>query len=189
MGLQSSNWEKEQEIHSKVEALSQQLASYHDQAEELALIPSTAKNAKGRDYFISIDSGRALVDGNILGDQKIKGYLVKHLNSIKETVIEKTREFRENLLILMDEEEELDNQLAEVNETLHQEESKAKRLEDEYGRKKEEYEAMKLSHERILNQLNEKMNDTRNSELASLNQQIEVLKLHLFINLIKWQLF
>lgn len=133
--LQRRIWELEMALRDKVQLLEDTVKAYHSTAEDLKVIPQTARNSRGEDLSIQIDIGAKKREGLLKTD--IRRGVLPVLQDIRQELTDRTLGLRSELLAEQDVSEEVNNkrnELLEAKETL---EGKLKRAEAAYKREKE----------------------------------------------------
>lgn len=143
--LQLRIWELEMALRDKVKALEDAVRMYHTVAEQLKLIPHTAKNApEGQDLSIEIDIRAKKREGLLRTD--IRGGILPVLLQIRTELTQATFEVRSQLMTEQETVEEIVAEQLQLREQCDELEAKIKRAEATYKREKESYDAAMELH-------------------------------------------
>ncbi|CAM9160165.1 unnamed protein product [Chrysoparadoxa australica] len=129
-------WEGEMEMNERVGELERAVHTYNSKAQALQLIPLGAKNSGGKDYELAV-MREFIGDEERMLSNDIRGKIRPALSGVKEAVVKRMHEVRQELLELLDAEEASEEELAELMDANGQLEAKAKRAEETYKREKE----------------------------------------------------
>ena len=133
--VQRRVWEAEMGLRDRVQALEDSAKAYNAIAEDLKLVPHTAKNAHGLHYGLAVDvhakKGSRLVKTDVRKD--IQPALASLLAKLERT----TSDYRADLAKEQDEAEELELQSASLAEQRSLAEGRSRRAEEAYRREKE----------------------------------------------------
>lgn len=133
--MQRKIWELEMGLRDKVQGLEDTVRAYHSIAEDLKMIPQSARNARGENLVIEIDV-RAKKREGLLKTQ-VKSHIVPILQDLRSELTGMTLELRQELMTEQEAIEELEANKAELLESREQFEAKLRRAEIAYKREKE----------------------------------------------------
>lgn len=160
-------WETETLLREKVTSLEDLNREYTMLAEDLELLPATARNAQGRDISLHIDI-RAKKRSDLL-QSDVRGMIQPFLQQLKLEVNASTAELQGDAMAIADDIEEVEVQAAKLREEQTVVESKLRRVEEAYRREKEALEAMVAAHDSEMDKLEAKLlrlRDVSGDELA-----------------------
>jgi len=138
--LQKRIWELEMTLRDKVQLLEDTVRAYHTIGEDLKMVPASARNARGEDLSIEIDTRAKRREGLLKTAVKIQ--VVPKLQEVREELKQMSLQLRSESI---DEKETLDElktskiQLTDLSNTL---ETKLKRVDLVYNREKENYDSI-----------------------------------------------
>lgn len=154
-GVRNKVWELDTVIRDKFHALEHTYKRYNSLAESLKLIPSTARNARGRNLSVVIDLNPKKPNG--LLKTNIRGDIVPILRSFCEEVSQSTAEVKQNILTEKDACEEMEIKLTEFSDKKNELEAKLKRLDETYRREKDRFELTVESNRSQVDKLEERL--------------------------------
>lgn len=133
--LQRRVWDMEMGLRDGVQALEDSARSYNSAAEDLKLVPQSARNSRGKNLSIDVDK-RAKKREDLLRTN-IREDVFPVLQSIKAELAETTSSLREQILAEEDASEEIDLKSSELESEKEIFSTKLKRAEDTYQREKD----------------------------------------------------
>jgi kinetochore protein NDC80 len=136
--LNKKVWEIEINFRDRLQNLVDVSRAYTSIAEDLKLVPHTARNARGKHLKIEIDQGAKKRDGLLKAD--VKNEILPALQVIRTELNETTGKYKSEILLQQDYAEESDLKISEMSENLAQVESKLKRYEEAYKREREAFD-------------------------------------------------
>lgn len=132
--VQRKVWECETKLRDDVQTLEDSARAYNSIAEDLKLVPATARNSKGKNLSLVVDinakSGSGLLKTDVQKD------IVPHLASTKQELDSTSSNIRNELLAETEQMEEIEQSKSELSDQRNSAEAKAKRAEDAYKREK-----------------------------------------------------
>jgi kinetochore protein NDC80 len=143
-GLQRKIWELEMTLRDKVASLEDTVKAYHSIAEDLKMIPSTARNARGENLMIEIDIRAKRREG--LLKTPIKSFILPILQDVRKELYEMTLDLKSELIAEKETLSELEEKKTEFQQAIESFESKSKRIEAIYKREKESLDSMNELH-------------------------------------------
>lgn len=178
-GMQRKIWELELTLRDKVQHLEDTVRSYHGIAEDLKMIPQSARNARGENLIIEVDI-RAKRREQLL-KTPVKAHIVPILQDLRKELSGMTLELRQELITEQEGLEELEanrNELLEAREML---EAKMRRAEATYKREKDSLDQATEIHTKELDAMEVRllhMRDTASEEarITSATRRIAELK-------------
>jgi kinetochore protein NDC80 len=153
--LERKTWESEMALREKVIALEESSRSYNSLAEELKLVPHSARNARGKQLAIDIDTRAkkrsALLKTNIRDDvlpvlEDLRGELSETVQSMKSELVE-----------LQDKCEEVEQSIAEADEAKAAIEAKSRRAEEAFKREREALDSACQASEREMDEMESRL--------------------------------
>lgn len=127
--------EIEATLRVRIQAIEQAVKAYHAQAESLKLVPASARNARGLDLSIIIDT-RASKKAGVLKTE-VRNQIIPALQQMKAELMETTFDLRAERMKEDENMAELEAQRAEYLEVISTSETKQRRAEVNYQREKE----------------------------------------------------
>ncbi|KAG5183685.1 HEC/Ndc80p family-domain-containing protein [Tribonema minus] len=137
---QKRGWEAEMQLSRRLEALENAVHTCNSKAQALQLVPAAAKNANGQDYELGINRHSLEDEENVLSND-VRGHIRPALAAMRDAVVRRMQEAREQLLELLDAQEASEEQLSEQVDAHAALESRVKRSEDAYRREKDALDA------------------------------------------------
>ena len=141
--IQHKVWESEIKLRDTVQALEDSAKAYNSIAEDLKLVPQTARNARGKNLSMLVDtrakSGSGLLKTDVTTD------VVPHLNTLRTDLEQTTQGLRVDLMKEQETEEEIEQHCAELEEHKVSTQAKIRKAEDIYKREKVALDEM-ISH-------------------------------------------
>lgn len=168
---QRKAWEAETELNRVLENVSKLAQEYNNAAEEMQLVPITAKNARGANYEITLndqmhEAGRS---SNKILNTKVQEKLLSMLAALKEQFAEASNAVRQQITTKSDEHEELETEVRYKQEELNMLEAKLRRLEENHRREKDVQHNLMGSQNGELSDLEARLAEIRDtSEVESL---------------------
>jgi kinetochore protein NDC80 len=150
-GLQRKVWEIELALRDKMQSLEDTVRSYHGIAEDLKMIPQSARNARGEDLRIEVDFRAKKLEG--LLKTPVKAHIVPVLQELRQELAGMTLELRQELIGEQERLEEVQAQQTELRESRDLCESKLRRAEAVFKREKENLEQASEIHGRALDEM------------------------------------
>lgn len=144
--LQRKLWETEIVLRDRVQNLDDIARAYTSIAEDLKLVPHTARNARGKHLNIEIDNRAKKRDGLLKSD--VKRDIIPALQSLKQELSETTGRIKSETIVQQDQTEELDLKIAEQQDDVSVLEGKMKRFEEAYKRERESFDQAAEMHSR-----------------------------------------
>ena len=132
--LQRKVWEGETALRDRVQALEDSSRAYNTTAEDLKMIPHTARNARGRHLAVEVDARAKKRTGLLKTDVTL---IVPVLQEERVNLGKQTARLRSDLLTEQDAAEEVDQKRAEFEEQRAAIDAKLSRSEESYRREKE----------------------------------------------------
>ena len=133
--LQRKIWECEMSLRDKVQALEDTVRAYHSIAEDLKMVPQSARNARGENLSIDLDIRAKRREG--LLKTAVKKTILPVLQDVKKELNDTTLELRAELMGEQDSLAEIQSQHQELKEAFDSYEVKLRRAEAAYKREKE----------------------------------------------------
>jgi kinetochore protein NDC80 len=138
-GLTRKIWELEISLRDKVQLLEDTVKTYHSIAEDLKMIPLSARNSRNENLMIEIDIRAKRREG--LLKTVIKHTILPVLLDVKKELQETTLDLRDEVIKEQENKEEMDSARAELVTLIENYESKLKRIDAIYKREKETLDA------------------------------------------------
>lgn len=133
--VQRKVWEAEMSLRDRVQALEDSAKAYNSIAEDLKLVPHTAKNAHGKHYALEVNvqakKGSRLVKTDVHKD------IHPSLLDLRMKLEQTTADYRSDLMKEQDDAEEMELRRASLLESKAGAEGKLRRTEEAYKREKE----------------------------------------------------
>jgi kinetochore protein NDC80 len=172
-------WELEMALRDRVQALDDCARQYNSIAEDLKLVPSTARNARGKHLAIEVDV-RAKKRDDLLRTDVHKDILPT-LQALKMELSANTSSLKSELQTEQEGNDEVEGGMAELEESLRLSESKLKRMEDALKREKEALDCALQSHMEEKESLEGQLDTIRDTSLeegrySNIARKIEKLK-------------
>jgi kinetochore protein NDC80 len=172
-------WELEMQLRDRVQGLDDTGKQYNSVAEDLKLVPSTARNARGKHLAIEVDT-RAKRREDLLRTDVHKDILPT-LQGLKLELSENTTALKSELLTESESNEEVESGLTELTEQLRVAESKLKRMEDAIKREKESLDMSQQAHDEEKEALERQIDTLRDgsaeeARVTNIVRRIEKLK-------------
>lgn len=142
--LQRKVWETEMALRDRVQALEDTVRAYTSIAEDLRLVPHTARNARGKHLQIEIDVRAKKKDGVLKSE--VKRDIIPTLTLLRTELAEQTARLRNELMVEQDAAEELELKSQELEELRAAAEAKLRRAEEAYRREKEAFDQAAEMH-------------------------------------------
>ena len=142
--LERKVFELETLLRDKVQLLDESTKKYNSTAEDLKLIPHTARNARGKYLNIEIDVRAKKKSGVLKTD--IKTDIVPVLQQLKSELVTTSLGYREDLVTYAENIEYIDAKISELQEKKISTELKAKRAEELYQHEKDSIDQLVVSH-------------------------------------------
>lgn len=182
---QRKAWENETELNKVLEHIARLAHEYNNGAEELQLVPITAKNARGANYEITLNDQVHASSGRIL-NTKVQEKLLSMLAALKDQFAEASNSVRQQIAAKSDEVEELESELRYKQEELNIVEGKLRRLEENYRREKDVQHNLMGSQNGELTDLEARLAEIRDtseveSQLTANNRKIVECKSRLVV--------
>jgi kinetochore protein NDC80 len=127
--------ELEATLRARLGTLEQAVKSYHAQAESLKLVPATARNARGLDLSIVVDTHSNKRSGVL--KTEVRNHILPALQQMKAELMETTYDLRAERMREDDTVGEMEGQKSEYLEVIASSEVKQRRAEVTYQREKE----------------------------------------------------
>ena len=143
--LQRRVWESEMALRDHVQALEDSSRAYNGVAEDLKLVPSTARNAKGRNLSLEVDVRAKKRDGLLRTD--VRGDILPALQELRSELVERTIALRNDCIIEKDAAEDSNISANELHEQRQLSEAKLRRAEDAYKRERGILDQASQTHE------------------------------------------
>ncbi len=132
--IQTKNWESEMKLRDSVQALQASVNAYNSIAEDLKLVPANARNARGKDLELVIDtrakSGSGLLKTNITED------IVPYLASLQEDLELTIQRLHDDAVKQQDLQYEMERNRVELEEQKESTQNKIRKAEETYEREK-----------------------------------------------------
>ena len=135
--VQRKVWETETALRDRVAALEDSARAYNSIAEDLKLVPHTAKNAHGKHYAVVVDINGAGKKGSNIVKTDVRRDIQPSLLDLRVKLEGTTSDYRNDLMKEQDDNEELELRRASTMEQKVVAESKHRRAEEAYKREKE----------------------------------------------------
>lgn len=132
--LQRRVWESEMALRDRVQALEDSSRAYNGVAEDLKLVPSTARNARGRNLALEVDVRARKRDGLLRTD--VRKDILPALQELRSEYMERTMSLRKDCITEKDAVEDSNIASNELQESRQMFESKLRRAEDAYKRER-----------------------------------------------------
>jgi kinetochore protein NDC80 len=132
--LQRRVWESEMALRDRVQALEDSSRAYNGVAEDLKLVPSTARNARGRNLALEVDVRARKRDGLLKTD--VRKDILPALHEMRADYMERTMSLRNECIAEKDAVEDSNIASNELQESRQMFESKLRRAEDAYKRER-----------------------------------------------------
>lgn len=134
-GLQKRVWELEMALRDKVKALEDAARMYHGVAEQLKLVPVTARNARGEDLSVDVDVRAKKKEGLLRTD--VRHHVLPILQQIRSELNSSTFELRSELMTESEVMEEVAANQAELKDRCDELQARCRRAEATYKREKD----------------------------------------------------
>jgi kinetochore protein NDC80 len=154
-------WEAEMTLRDKLLALENASAAYNSTAQDLQLIPHTARNAHGSRLNIEVDN-KAKKPAQLMRTD-VRTEVIAVLESIKVDLIEQLVVSREAELALQDDCDEATSQLQLQQEQASGLEARGRRLEEAYRREKEVLDTAMRAHDKEIDETESRLLDLRDN--------------------------
>jgi len=132
--IQHKVWESEIKLRDNVQALEDAAKAYNSIAEDLKLVPSTARNARGKNLAMCVDtrakSGVGLLKTDVAHD------VVPHLSALRMELETTTQGYRGALHSEQEEQDEIEQKCVELDGMKVDAETKIRKIEETYRREK-----------------------------------------------------
>ncbi len=138
--MQKRIWELEMALRDKVQLLEDTVRAYHTIAEDLKMVPATARNARGEDLSIEIDTRAKRREG--LLKTAVKVQIVPKLQDVREELKQMSLQLRSEIIDEKETFEELKTSKAQLTELANTLETKLKRIDLVYKREKENFDSI-----------------------------------------------
>jgi kinetochore protein NDC80 len=132
--LQRRVWESEMALRDRVQALEDSSRAYNGVAEDLKLVPSTARNARGRNLALEVDVRARKRDGLLKTD--VRKDILPALHEMRADYTVRTMSLRNECIAEKDAVEDANIASNELQESRQMFESKLRRAEDAYKRER-----------------------------------------------------
>ena len=132
--LQRRVWESEMALRDRVQALEDSSKAYNGMAEDLKLVPHTARQAKGRNLSLEVDVRAKKRDGLLRTD--VRGDILPVLQELRTEFLERTITLRNECMVEKDAAEDFTVTANELQEQCQAGETKLRRAEDAYKRER-----------------------------------------------------
>jgi kinetochore protein NDC80 len=159
--LQRKVWETETELRDKVNALEDSARAYNAIADDLKLIPSTAKNAHGKQLAIEIDIKTKKKSSILKSD--VRNEILPVFKEFTLGLQEETNSYRQMLVQQQDVYEDLEMKYQDHESNKQQLESKLRRVEESYRREKESFDHSTEMHLKEMDAIEAKLNKIRDT--------------------------
>jgi kinetochore protein NDC80 len=137
-------WELEISLRDKVQLLEDTVRTYHSIAEDLKMIPQSARNSRNENLMIEIDIRAKRREG--LLKTMVKQAILPILLDVKRELQEMTLELRDEFMKEQEAKEELESSQNELRTIMENFDSKLKRIEAIYKREKENLDSFNDVH-------------------------------------------
>lgn len=138
--MQKRIWELEMSLRDKVQLLEDTVRAYHTIAEDLKMVPASARNARGEDLAIEIDTRAKRREG--LLKTAVKVQIVPKLQDVREELKQMSLQLRSELIDEKETFEELKTSKVQLTELANTLETKLKRIDLVYKREKENFDSI-----------------------------------------------
>jgi kinetochore protein NDC80 len=132
--LQRRVWESEMALRDRVQALEDSSRAYNGVAEDLKLVPHTARNAKGRVLHLEVDVKAKKRDGLLKTD--VRADILPALQELRAELMERTITLKNESLAEKDAAEDYNLTANELQEQRNMCEAKLRRAEETYQRER-----------------------------------------------------
>ena len=160
-GLQRKVWETEMALRDRVQGLEDTVRAYTSIAEDLKLVPNTARNARGKHLSIEIDVRAKKRDG--LLKSEVKKDIVPALQEFRTELSAISSRMRGDIMSDQDAIEELDIKIAEMQDDLNVAEAKLRRFEEAYKREKDTNDQAAELHAKEMDAMETRLNRLRDT--------------------------
>lgn len=163
--LNKKIWELETALRDKVQNLDDSAKKYNSTAEDLKLIPHTARNANGKNLAIDIDIRAKKKSGVLKTD--ISTDVLPFLLQLKDQLLSASVSMREDMVTIQDELDDLEMKNGQLEEEKNLLETKIKRTDEVYRREKESLETAVVAHDKEMTDMESRliaMKDTAGEE-------------------------
>jgi kinetochore protein NDC80 len=132
--IQHKVWESEIKLRDNVQALEDSAKAYNSIAEELKLVPVTARNARGKNLSMCVDTraktGSGLLKTNVAYD------IVPHLTSLRTELETTIRDYRTELHKEQEDQDQIERKCVELDGIQIDAQNKIRKSEETYRREK-----------------------------------------------------
>eukprot|EP00605_Chrysophyceae_sp_TOSAG23-4_P001254 GSChrysophyteH1.ASY1.ANO1.1365.1 assembled CDS len=133
--VQQKVWESEMKLRDSVQALEDSARAYNTIAEELKLVPATARNAHGKNLAVMVDTRAKSGSGLLKTD--ISNEIIPHLRNLCSDLEQTTQEIRANILKEQELQEEMEQNHGNLEEQKSVAHEKIRKSDEGYRREKE----------------------------------------------------
>jgi len=172
-------YEGEMEYARKIEELETEVHMFNTKATELHLIPIEAKNSNGIKFEMQVNRSAIKPNVNpetVLGDVAVRGAVLTALIELKDLVTEGIHEYREQLFVLKENDNELEDKLEMVKIEISTLQKKYSSKESLYKAEKEKLEDTINDNLKELDDIEQEVFNIRRVELPDVNSQISKCK-------------
>lgn len=161
--IQRKVWETETALRDKVQALEDSARAYNSVAEDLKLIPLTARNSRGKNLAIEVDVRTK--KRNTLVKSDIRNEILPYLSELKYELIESTRKLHHEFNQEQDIVEECDLRYNDLKQQYDHNEMKLRRVEESYRREKELLDQASEGYSRRIDEMEVQLVQVRDCSL------------------------
>jgi kinetochore protein NDC80 len=141
--IQKRAWDGETKLRDKHQELIDLAHAYNTVAEELKLIPMTAKNAKGRKFKIEVNINAEKIENILKTDIQ---ETMNNLESLRESLEKQVQSVTKELYTQQEELEEIETSKQELEQKRELTQAKIQRTEETYNKEKEELDKLITMH-------------------------------------------
>ena len=159
--IQRKAWESETKLRDGVVEVEDTVRAYNSIAEDLKLVPATARNAKGRHFALEVNSRATAFTDFLTTD--IDGVLLKNIAELKGELENASSQMRAELEEEAEALEELDTKKSDMEATGSSAEAKTKRTEETYKLEKEQLENVIAMHGKEMQEMEQRLISSRDT--------------------------
>lgn len=142
--LQRRVWESEMMLRDRVQALEDSARAYNAVAEDLKVVPHTARHARGRNLNLDVDVRAKKRDGLLKTD--VRRDILPALQELRTEFVAASASLRNQCLLEKDALEDLGASASELDERRQLNEGKLRRAEETYKREREQLDQAAEMH-------------------------------------------
>ena len=159
--IQRKAWESETKLRDGVVEVEDAVRAYNSIAEDLKLVPATARNAKGRLFALEVNSQARAFTDYLVTD--IDGVLLKNIADLKGELERASSEMRSELDGEVEALEELETKRSDMETKRSSAEAKIKRIDETYRLEKEQLENIISMHSKEMREMEQRLISSRDT--------------------------